>query len=64
MIEPFLGLVLEAYAEKSVKLRYDEDSASFPDNPVADEEFIDLDVSTTRKRYIDKPMNEWIDGWR
>lgn len=44
VLEPLLPHMLGAYCDKSVKLRYDEEAGSFPDSPVADEEFIDLEV--------------------
>ena len=36
--------MLGLYCDKSVKLRWDEEGGGFPDSPVADEEFIDLEV--------------------
>ena len=44
VLEPLLPHMLGAYCDKSVKLRWDEEAGGFPDSPVADEEFIDLEV--------------------
>lgn len=44
VVEPLLPHMLGAYCDKAVKLRYDEEGGSFPNSPVADEEFIDLEV--------------------
>lgn len=37
LLEPLLPMVMTAYCDKSVKLSFDEESGSFPENPVADE---------------------------
>jgi hypothetical protein len=37
VIEPLLPVVMTAYCDKSVKLCFDEETGSFPENPVADE---------------------------
>lgn len=44
VLEPLLPHMLGAYCDKSVKLRWDEEAGGFPDSPVAEEEFIDLEV--------------------
>jgi hypothetical protein len=59
VLEPLLPHMLGAYCDKSVKLRYDEEAGSFPDSPVADEEFIDLEV-----RILDACVRVWVFGER